>query len=175
MVEKPSHLKTALSKAETGTEDDAVALLRLCYDHLDDIAGVTEAALFLKQRLAHTPDYRRYQLAGLYVNMDMVDEAFSALVDLAWKDGFAPAQWRLGRMILDKEFDEYEVSTEHGMDLLKTATRAGHLRAAAEWHGHMARVSAFPLSLYHWFRYRIFVFKTVWHRDIKGHKDQSVL
>lgn len=163
----------ALAKAKQGSEQDSIDLLRLCYDHLHQAEQVAKAAVFLQSRLVQAPAYRRYQIAGLFVNLDMRKPAYEMLVDLSWDDRFAPAQWRLGRMVVDQEFDELDENA--GMDLLLTAAKAGHLRATAEWHRHKARMTSFPTSLIHWLAYRIFVFRTVWRRDICGKKDQTVL
>jgi len=133
-------LAILLDQTKQGDQSSAIELLKFCFHHLSLGDKLEPAAFAVDSTLEGAPDFRRYQIACLYMNIGIDWRAYALLAELSWEDKFPSAQWQLGRLILYGRLDWVaELNREMGYDLLCTAHKNGHLCA---------------IHTFHWARYR---------------------
>jgi hypothetical protein len=88
-----------------------------------------------------------------------MSEVIRVLRDLAYDEGFAPAQWRLGALIIFDRAPWIERSV--GYYLLETASANGHLRVTLNYAkfadgGVVKKLSVLPALVYATAKYRFY-------------------
>ena len=163
-----------LALKKTSGQKEARELLKYCSFNLDIGAELLPAAKLIEDVMV--PDASpamRYRLACFYVAIEEEIRPFEILCDLAWEDGFAPAQWRLGKYILQGRVPGFDRSTAY--DLLETAKANGHKRASQAIAWGRYRDSKFPLNAIFYCKAVALNIYVIYHRDILGRRDQSIL
>jgi hypothetical protein len=156
-----------LEEAKRRFRDDknaatAADLLKaLYYDEREPVESKVSLCREIELVLTDAPAYQLYQVGMLYLSAKEMSEVVRVLRDLAYDEGFAPAQWRLGALIIFDRVPWIERSV--GYDLLDTASANGHLRAPVTLNhakfadgGVLKKLSVLPALVYATAKYRFY-------------------
>lgn len=144
MVEFPGEIQQQAIRAKEGDVCAAENLLTFAYQHLDEKELLLQLAPAIDAASLGLSPRGKYALACILLRVDEGNRSFELLRDLAWDEGFGPAQWRLGRMIVFGEVEGFE--RELGFDLLETARSNGHVRALQSILVARSCTKKFPIS-----------------------------
>lgn len=136
-----------IAAASRGNVEAAHKLLTHAYKNYDDKPSILVWSKAVAGSLEHLGPRAKYATAGLLINADERSLSYEILRDLAWDDGYPPAQWQLGRMIANEEIILDDADRETGFDLLRTAQENGHLRARQSILMARAGDMVFPISI----------------------------
>ena len=135
------------SRASNGDTQAIEELLSHGYANLHDRALIRRIGMTIYSTDTSKLGPRAaYATAGLLINSGEDEASYKILRDLAWDVGYGPAQWRLGRMLANRELVLEDADREVGFELLRTARSNGHLRANQSILLAMSKDKPFPVS-----------------------------